>query len=164
MVESTLTHERLLAALQYDPQTGIFRWKIRTSIRVMVGQQAGSIVKGYVEIGLDGVHYQAHRLAWFYMTGEWPALQVDHKDTNRANNAWFNLREATHGQNVTNSGPRRNNRTGLKGVTPFNGRWHARIMHDGALHLLGYFDSPEAAHAAYARKAHELHGEFARVA
>lgn len=44
------------------------------------------------------------------------------------------------------------------------GRWHARIMSEGQLHLLGYFDSPKDAHAAYAKKAAELHGEFARLA
>ena len=165
--QSELSHERLLAVLRYEPETGLFFWKIRTSFRVMPGRQAGSIgPNGYIEIGLDNKNYQAHRLAWFYMTGEWPALQIDHKDTDRANNAWSNLREATHGQNVNNSGPRKNNTSGFKGVSFFKPkqRWHARIMHEGQLHLLGYFNTPEAAHAAYARKAHELHGEFARVA
>jgi hypothetical protein len=163
-----LTHDRLLEVLSYDPETGKFHWLKRISIRIKkVGSEAGSVTpSGYLEIGIDGENYQIHRLAWFYMTGEWPKLQVDHKDTNRQNNKWDNLREATHGQNVQNSGPRKNNKSGLKGVS-FDksvGRWQARIMSERKLYLLGHFDTPEEAHAAYSEKARALHGAFARVA
>lgn len=162
-----LAHERLLAVLRYDPETGRFVWLQQLSFRIQVGTDAGSVrADGYIEVGIDGQNYLAHVLAWFYMTGAWPEKQVDHKDTVRSHNAWENLREATHGQNVCNSGLRANNTSGFKGVSFVKklNRWHARIMHEGTLHLLGYFDTPEAAHAAYARKAHELHGAFARVA
>ena len=164
---ASVTLERLREVLRYEPETGHFFWLKRLSFRVQIGGKAGSIrPDGYIEIGIDGESYLAHVLAWFYVTGEWPAKQVEHKDTVKSNNAWINLREATHGQNVTNSGVRKNNTSGFKGVSFVKdvGRWHARIMSDGQLHLLGYFDSPEEAHVAYAKKAAELHGEFARVA
>lgn len=163
----TLTHERLLTVLHYNPVSGKFTWLARISIRIMIGAEAGSLTPdGYIEIGVDGISYLAHRLAWFYMTGDWPVGQVDHRDTVRSNTAWENLREATHGQNVQNSGPRKNNKCGFKGVSFIKkiGLWHARIMHERKLYLLGYFDSPEEAHGAYAAKAKALHGEFARVA
>jgi hypothetical protein len=163
-----LTHKRLLEVLSYEPETGKLRWLKRISIRVKaVGVEAGSITPdGYIEIGLDGHNYQAHCLAWFYMTGEWSDLQIDHKDTDRKNNKWMNLRKATHGQNVQNSGPRKNNKSGFKGVS-FNkerGLWQARIMSERKLHLLGHFETPQEAREAYASKAIDLHGEFARVA
>lgn len=162
-----LEHGRLLEVLSYDKETGKFHWLKRISIRIMAGDEAGSATpSGYVEIGIDGENYQAHRLAWFYVKGEWPKLQIDHKDTDRKNNRWPNLREATHGQNVHNSGPRKNNKSGFKGVS-FNKErklWQARIMSERKLHLLGHFETPQEAHAAYAAKAIVLHGEFARVA
>jgi hypothetical protein len=53
-------------------------------------------------------------------------------------------------------------------ATPFypkkKTKWHARIMFQRKLYLLGFFNTPEEAHAAYAQKAAELHGEFARTA
>jgi len=165
--ERALSHARLLEVLGYDPETGLFFWKKRISIRITVGAIAGSDTgKGYIEIGIDGHNYFAHRLAWFYEKGEWPKGQVDHKDTIRTNNRIKNLRDATHGQNVNNSGVRANNTSGYKGVSFAKNlkKWHSRIMSEGQLYLLGYFDTPEEAYEAYCRKAKELHGEFARIA
>ena len=163
----SLTHERLLDVLSYDPESGKFFWRKRISIRVKsIGSEAGNLTHGYIEIGIDGHSYRAHLLAWFYMKKEWPTYQVDHQDTDRKNNRWSNLREATHGQNVQNSGPRKNNKSGFKGVSfsKAMNRWQARIMSERKLHILGFFDTPQDAHAAYATKAKELHGEFASVA
>jgi len=164
--EADLTHARLLEVLRYEPETGLFFWKIRTSKCIKVGDIAGSPINGYVEIGIDNCSYLAHRLAWFYVKGEWPELKIDHKDTKKSNNKWDNLREATHGQNVNNCGVRKNNTSGFKGVSfvKKKRKWHSRIMHEGTLYLLGYFDTPEDARRAYVKKCHELHGEFARAA
>jgi hypothetical protein len=165
---SPLTHERLLSVLHYDPDTGRFTWLASLAHRVKVGDEAGSNHgSGYFEIGIDNVRYLAHRLAWFYMSGEWPSAQIDHRDLDRSNTRWNNLRLATHGQNVHNSGPRKHNSHGFKGVTFYPSKktkWHARIMFQRKLYLLGFFNTPEEAHAAYAKKAAELHGEFARTA
>lgn len=162
-----LKHQDLLRVLSYDPLTGKFTWLERVSIRIKVGAEAGSPTgDGYIEIGLFGKNFLAHRLAWFYVKGEWPAGQIDHRNTIKSDTTWGNLRDASHGQNVQNTGPRKNNKSGFKGVSFHKGlqRWHARIMCDRRLYLLGFFDSPEEAHAAYAAKAAELHGEFARAA
>lgn len=165
--KTDLKHQDLLEVLFYCPETGKFTWRKRVSIRIVVGSEAGSVTAdGYIEIGLFGQRFQAHRLAWFYMTGEWPKGQIDHKNTNASDTRWDNLREASHGQNVQNSGVRNNNTSGFKGVSFVKdiGKWHARIMADRKLHLLGYFDTSEEAHEAYAAKAAQLHGEFARAA
>lgn len=104
----------------------------------------------------------AHRLAFLYMTRRWPK-EVDHRDLDRSNNQWSNLREAkSHSANLANQ---RGKGPYPKGVckTPA-GRFAARLMNMGKNHYLGTFDNPEEAHAAYAAKAQELHGEFARTA
>jgi len=95
------------------------------------------------------------------MTGAWPQFEIDHKDTNRTNNRWGNLRDVPHAVNVQNRRKaQRNSRTGVLGVfsqTP--GRFYSRIEADShrVRKYLGTFDSAEAAHAAYVAAKRELH-------
>jgi hypothetical protein len=163
-----LTAERLRELLHYDPATGIFRWLQPQSRRVKAGEIAGGVPGqgGYYRIGIDGQRYYAHRLAWLYMTGEWPSRQVDHRDTDSGNNAWGNLRLATQGQNNCNAPKRSHNKTGYKGVSysKSNRGFIAWIRANGVQHYLGTFPTPEEAHAAYCEASKRLHGEFARAA
>jgi hypothetical protein len=164
MKKTSLTQAQLKQALFYDSVTGLFRWISRRK-NVRVGAIAGNF-RRYVSIKLDQKVYMAHRLAWLYMTGRWPDNEIDHKDTNKHNNRWSNLREATRVQNAHNARPMKNKKyTSLKGVTYAKGRrkWQAGIKIKGRLVGLGYFDSAEAAHAAYAQAAIRLRGEFART-
>jgi hypothetical protein len=89
----------------------------------------------------------------------------DHKDLNGLNCRRANLRECTHAENLRNRGANRNNTSGFKGVSWFakNKRWSARIQIGALKKHLGYFDTPEAAHAAYCNAAHQYHGEFYNV-
>src|ERR1700761_6742388 len=109
-----ITHAELLRILHYEPVTGEFRWRVKHSRKVIAGRVAGHPSKtlGYMMIGINGRVYYAHRLAWFYMTGLWPS-QVDHRDGDRLNNKWENLRLATHGQNVLNAKRAKNNTSGF---------------------------------------------------
>ncbi len=166
--ERGLTADRLREVLRYSPSTGEFHWRVMCSARRPAGTLAGDKkkVSGYVLIGVDGFRYRAHRLAWLYMTGEWPAKQVDHEDTDRANNRWENLRPATNQQNQANSRLSKNNKSGVKGVF-WNERlqkWQAKINVGRRQIHGGYHDSLAAAGAAYLRLAHEHFGEFARAA
>lgn len=161
-----LLRQRLHSVLHYDRDTGLFTWLKRISIRIKVGAQAGYLRSdGYLEISIGGFRSLAHRLAWFYVHDCWPTGQIDHVDMCKTNNSLSNLRECTHGQNVQNSGPRKNNKCGIKGVSfiPKRGKWHSRIMSSGELHLLGYFDTREEAANAYAIASKNLHGEFSRL-
>ncbi len=117
---------------------------------------------GYIYV-LVGKHYAAHRIAWLLMTGEWPKADIDHRNKNRADNRWVNLREATRSQNLANQGPRPNNTSGLKGVSwdAKNNKWVAQISKDGKARKIGRFQSKDEASAAYCAKAKELFGEFA---
>jgi len=159
-----LTAQYLRELLHYDPETGVFTWIVRRP-----GVAADSIAgwlngEGYRQITIDGVHHCANRLAWLYMTGEWPAAQIDHRDGVRNNDRFDNLREATGTQNQRNSRKRRDNASGFKGVH-FNTRdkrWMAKIRRDGRQRHLGCFATAAEAHAAYCKAAMEIDPEFAR--
>ncbi len=165
-----ITQGRLKELLHYCPGLGLFWWKQRNSGSrsdlAFNGRDAGRIAgcksrDGYAALRLDGRHYLAHRLAWLYMTGEWPKDQVDHRNGWKLDNAWDNLREANHSQNMSN-------RPGWgrypKGVMrDRSGRFRAAVRKDGRREYLGTFDTPEEAHAAYVARARELHGSFARA-
>ena len=165
-----LDAQRVRDVLDYDPVTGVFRWKMLTSKQVHrahVGDEAGAPDKlGYRMIGIDRKVYLSHRLAWVWMTGEWPLIDIDHANGDPSDNRWCNLREATESQNKANTGPQKNNTSGFKGVywVKSHKKWSALIRKDKKLRFLGYFDTPEAAHAVYAAEASKLFGEFARTA
>lgn len=157
-----LMAERLREVMSYDPDTGIFTWKVRTTNRVQVGDQAGhpDPQHGYRLIGIDGRIYHAARLAFLYMTGAMPSF-VDHKDRVRLNDRWANLRPATRSQNQANRSRQLNNTSGFKGVTPHQGKWMARVTYKGRTRRVSGFDTAVAAAAAYDEIARRMHGSFA---
>lgn len=158
-MKTTLTAERLRELLHYDPLTGIFTRRVKSGPRVKVGDVAGTThADGGVEIRVDGRSYKANRLAWLYMTGEWPAAQVDHKDGNRANNVFGNLRDVSPTVNQQNR--RRtavDTKTGRMGVMEKGGRFYAYIDVDGRRKWLGGHETADAAHATYLTNKRVLH-------
>lgn len=167
----TVTSDRLKELLSYDPDTGLFIWRVDRGTRRCAGSVAGHVFNEsgslqYRSIGIDGRNYKAHRLAWLMVHGRWPANGIDHIDGNGLNNAIANLREATQSENLRNRGASANNKSGLKGVHWHrrDRKWVAQITIAGTPKCLGYFDDPAKAHAAYRAAAKEHHGEFAKVA
>ena len=164
-----ITAERLRELLHYDPETGIWTWRAKSddNSRAEVGDRAGSINnKGYWRLKINGEVYSAHRLAWLYMTGEWPSGFLDHKDMDRANCKWDNLRLATHGQNNANRKIPSNNTSGVKGVSYIARRkeFVAYISVDGKRTQIGYFRTIEDAKSARLSAQREYHGQFSREA
>jgi hypothetical protein len=159
-----VTLARLKELLAYDPETGVFTRRIATA-NVAAGSIAGCAKRAYVMISIDGRLYRAHHLAWLYMTGEWPTHYIDHRDMDKRNNAWRNLRAASKSENGANRPAQANNRSQLKGAYFYkaSGRWQSTIQKNGRTIYLGYFDSAEDAHAAYCTAASEIYGEFARA-
>lgn len=162
-----LTQVRLKELLSYNPETGVFTWlaypnaQYRSSARI--GHPAGSITtRGYRCIGVAGRIYAEHRLAWLYMTGEWPKDQIDHRNGVKTDNHWANLRKATHSQNAMNKTTYKSNTSGHKGVSRFRDKWAANVSVQGHQKFLGYFTTVEGAAAAVAEARTKLHGDFAR--
>ena len=138
--------------LSYDKETGEITWKKQTCNRNPVGSPAGCKHKsGYHFITINYKKYKAHRLAWLLATGQDPgSFTVDHKNRNRSDNAFSNLRLATSSQQLENQVAR-----GCD-YRPDKRKWRARINHT----FLGYFDSESEARQAYLKAKQELHGEF----
>lgn len=165
-----LTLARLKEVAHYDPLTG--RWTRLKAVRGArlgfsgVGDRMGYILPcGHRVIRLDGHNHRASHLALFYMTGRWPHDEVDHKNVDPGDDSWKNLREANSSQNKCNRRVSTRSTSGLKGAFTYGKRWRSQIkdLH-GKLHHLGVFDTAEQAHAAYAKAAVEMHGEWARAA
>ena len=100
--ENALTHDRLSSLLEYNAESGAFRWLKKPHKRNhnIVGDIAGYNQKGgYIIIQIDKQRYFAHRVAWFYVYGVWPTDEIDHINGDKLNNSIENLREATASEN-----------------------------------------------------------------
>ena|SRR5271157_4442319 len=160
------TLEFLRKVLFYDQLTGDFTWKVALANRIKIGQKAGRIHKnGYWMIGIKNKKYYNHILAWYYMKGEWPNKQIDHKNTIKNDNHWDNLRLATIGQNKANQSKYKNNTTGYKNVflDKQSNKYYSRLQKDGVIIHFGRFLTKEEASEEYTKKSIEINGEFARI-
>lgn len=162
--QSTLTVERVHALLKYDKRTGEFTWRVNRRGTVKAGHSAGSLMEdGYIRIQIDGRQYPAHCLAWFYVHGRWPTIEIDHKDNVRHHNRWRNLREATVAMNRQNlkAAIATNKHSGLLGAhwsADHHPRpWRASIVVQKKRRHIGYFKTAKAAHAAYVFAKRQLH-------
>jgi len=176
--QSFLTKEMLSSILNYDAETGVFKWK-ETAKNPMRGKVAGTSIgnrKQYISIGIrttlqngakKPVYYLAHRLAWLYVTGNWPNEELDHIDGDGTNNSIHNLREVDRLQNMKNQKLSRLNKSGRCGVrfSSFHGKWIVKIGSGkrGNMKHIGVFD--DYFDAVCARKSaenrlnyHENHG------
>jgi len=155
-----MTAEVAREILNYEPETGLFRWRVDRGNGHRANDLAGRMnSNGYWVVGFKQYPLLAHRLAWLYMTGEWPHFNVDHINGDRCDNRWANLRDGSGSINAQNvrRAQRNNNSSGLLGVTQRQGRWEAQIKSQGAKRYLGSFGSPEDAHAAYVDAKRRLH-------
>lgn len=147
-----------LAALQeflsYDPATGLFTW-VQNCGRGRKSSTAGVVQShGYVSIVLKGQRYQAHRLAWLYLTDKDPgSFQVDHIDRDKSNNKASNLRLATQAQNSWNQQAQGWTKTK-------DGRYQAAIRVDGKPIHIGRYTTVEEARTAYIEACVKFHGEW----
>ena len=155
-----MTQDEVKKILNYDPETGLFHWKIKPCKRFPAGMQAGSNVDGYIRIHTNGRQYGAHRLAWLYIHGVEPEHQIDHINGNPSDNRIVNLRQATALENAQNiRKPQKNNTHGNLGVTydPKKKLWRARIGFNGIRKYIGKFKTQEQAAQAYLKAKRAMH-------
>lgn len=162
MAKADLTAQRLRELLHYNPDTGVFTRLVYRCAGGAAGEVAGyPNPDGYLIFMVDRRTYMAHRLAWLYINGEWPADLIDHINGVRSDNRIANLRQADKRLNAQNKKrARSDSKTGLAGAyfdRRWGGRWFSNITTGGRRQHLGFFGSPEAAHAAYIEAKRRLH-------
>ena len=167
-IRPDITAERLREVLHYNPDTGEWTRKIAASKGGFpAGSKAGTRdPRGYIMLTVEGVQYYSHRLAFLYMTGEWPKGPVDHRDLDKSNCRWANLRLADKSLNGANRGLSRLNKSGKKGVSwcKIMRKWVVQITKNGKAQKRKHFDDIDEAASYYEEQAKKLHGEFARIA
>ena len=157
------------ALIDYDPETGVLRWRARSAVSVSKRQtgdpdriaaswnalHAGRRClnregRGYLTGTVKERLYAAHRVAWAIFYGEWPAHAIDHIDGDRANNRIDNLRLANAETNARNRGVGVTNASGYLGVRWVENaqKWHASISDRYSRISLGYFLTKTEAVAA----------------
>lgn len=160
MGNNNLTAQHLREILDYDPETGNLTSRVNRGT-IKIGQRLGSAHnKGYLLIGIDGKKYLSHRIAWLWMTGQWPKDSVDHMNGEKTDNRWSNLRDIPQSINVQNQHrAHRHARSNLLGAT-WHSRdkvWTAQININGKRCHLGSFSTDVEAHEAYMKAKSKYH-------
>lgn len=153
--------EKIREILNYDPKTGIFTWLDDRRKSVSIGSVAGHKDKqGYIQISIKSRPHRAHRLAFLFMTGEIPEY-VDHINRVKDDNRWENLRSCTFSQNMCNRGIKRNNKTGVLGVTWCKSRstWSVRVNYN-KVRFERTFKDFELAELVASEARSKFHGDF----
>jgi len=123
--EMLLAWAQLKEYLSYSPDTGLFHWIKKPNRNIVLGSIAGSKTnRGYITIMLKKRHYQAHRLAFWFMTKSFPIDMVDHINRVTDDNRWCNLRQVDAVGNQNNT--KANNEVVGVGFNSWKGKWVAR--------------------------------------
>jgi Recombination endonuclease VII/HNH endonuclease len=104
MKQEELTYDQMNAAIKYDPDNGLFFWKIIPGKGMEVGDPAGAWkrlnvkktgeVKEYLYITYLGRNMVATRVAWLLTNGEWPSRTIQFVDGDTTNLRISNLKLA----------------------------------------------------------------------
>lgn len=155
---NTVTQDELKRFFTYNAETGVIIWA-RSRGAAKVGSRAGTqkTPKGrrYRYVGFKGRTYFEHRLIWLMMYGYNP-IEVDHINSDGADNRLINLREVDRSGNMRNQRLSRANKSGVTGVCWRKDLKKWRVMvtgTDGVRRQVGCFADLEEARAV----AHEHH-------
>lgn len=119
----------------------------------------GYAYRHFLEEGID----RPIRMHRFLMSAP-KGSDIDHINGNRLDNRISNLRICSRRQNIWNSGLKKNNSSGFKGVdfVKSRGLFRARIRTEFGRINLGYFKTAEEASQSYIAAANHHHGIFAK--
>lgn len=106
-------------------------------------------------------HYYHRLIATHYIPNPQNKRCVDHINGNKTDNSLTNLRWATSGENVANSGIRKSNTSKYRGVNYCKKHKKWRAVFRGK--FLGYYDDPKEGAIKYEETASAYYGEFYKV-
>lgn len=163
-----MIHSDLKQLIHYSKKTGLFTWKEDRGTVYKKGSIAGGRTKsGYIKITVKGKTHQAHRLAYFYVTGHYPKKKwiVDHINGKRSDNRWCNLRLVEHHENSKNKRISSRNKSGVVGVHRVGKKWRAGIRIKGKHIHLGTYDNKKDAIKAreLANKRYKFHKNHGKI-
>lgn len=144
MKESMITLAEAKEFVTYDPETGLFLSTGCKFSNKKQGEPVGTVhkTKGYVYVTLKGKTYRAQRVAFLFMTGEWPKQQVDHINRVKTDNRWCNLRDVPAAINAQNRHLYKTNTSGYTGVcwNKKESKWQVLVRSHGKQVYGGLFD------------------------
>jgi hypothetical protein len=146
----------------FEYRDGELYWKVKSSKKILIGEKSGAKRKdGYCLTGINGKGYLNHRLIFLMHHGYLPEC-LDHIDGNRLNNKIKNLRPATMTQNAYNSKLKKDNSSGVKGVSWHKqaNKWQVRVRINGKRKNFGVFDNLELADLVAQEIRNKYHGAF----
>ena len=158
-----ITQSQLKELLDYNPDTGIFTWKIKQCSKINIGDVAGTKNNKYIQIAINFKKYYAHRLAWLYMHGKYPENEIDHINRNKKDNRFCNLRDVNRSQNLWNTNAQSTNKSKYKNICLCSRTklWRVVITKNKKYIANDYFKNKEDA-VKYANKIRSEHfGEYA---
>lgn len=161
-----ISRKELKKVLHYNPETGIFTWRVATARKITVGDRAGTItVHNARAIRVKNILKYEHHWAFFYMTGRFPKKQVDHINGDPSDNRFCNLRLVSASQNLFNTKIQKRNKTGVKGVwfdAPRQ-KYQVYVRINNRQIRLGWHDNIFDAAASAISGRLKYHGEYARL-
>lgn len=173
-VQQAFSSQFLREMFDVDPFTGVATWMGRDE-KTKEGKRWNSRYKGkivghlhksgYLRVKLLGKTHLLHRLIFMWYHDSSPMF-VDHKDTDKLNNSFTNLRACNKKENSRNSGLRSCNTSGYKNVWLHKptGKWGVSIRGDEGLTYLGLYQEKEHAREVATKARELLQGDFRRDA
>lgn len=156
------TQAYVRSLFDYHQESGWLIWRYNPNKPAnwnarFAGEAAGSLAgNGYINVAINGIKYGAHRIIFLWLHGYLPE-RIDHEDDDTTNNREYNLRAATHAQNIFNG-----KCLDSKGVERHGAKYRARIGSKENRITIGSYDTYEEARIAYKKASIEIYGEFAR--
>ena len=152
-MDKKLTQARLKELLHYNPETGVFTWKVNKGKRIKRNAIAGCTQRGHTVIGVDWKTYYGKKLAWLYMEGFFPKnMIIWYRNNIRQDIRWKNLYILSHQCRVRGNKAHKTNKSGITGVcwNKETSKWRAYVAeHEKYIHLGRFESKAEAVQARW---------------
>lgn len=143
---------------------GLFEYRDGDLYRKKNGKLAGhKHILGYLKVRVDGKIYMGHRLIYKMFNKDFDGGFLDHINNNTMDNRIENLRLASRAENNQNSVLRKDNSSGVKGVSwnQRDKRWTVAIGINGKRKHFGNYKDLELAELVSWEVRDKFHGKFA---